>query len=243
MCIFVATLSAEGGSARGGKFLCFDLENPMKSIREELVQCSAKIAKALMPASGGSLSAREGDMIWMQPQDLAMDEIGPDDLCGLDLKTGTQKAGKNKPALESNMHLAVYRVRTDVKAVFHTHSAWVTGVISAGKKFKPMFAEFVNDLGRSGSVPYFPPTSPAMEKCMEKCAKNHDTIFMINHGMLAVGVNLKQALYRCVVAEDAAKSLFAASIAGKPLFLNQQRVNKILSLDAVKHRTKMMEKK
>lgn len=215
----------------------------MKSIRDELVQCDAKIARALLPAVSGSLSAREGDMIWMQPDGLTMDEMTPADLCGLDLKTGRQKAGKNNPARETNMHLAVYRVRPDVKAVFHTHSAWVTGVISAGIKFKPMFAEFVNDLGRTGSVPYFAPASAALEKCMKKCAGGRDTIFMVNHGLLAVGVNLKQALYRCVVAEDAAKSLFAASIAGQPLFLNQQRVKTILSLDAVKHRTKMMEKK
>jgi ribulose-5-phosphate 4-epimerase/fuculose-1-phosphate aldolase len=77
---------------------------------------------------------------------------------------------------------------------------------------------------------------------MAQCAADHDTIFMVNHGMLALGVNLKQAFYRCVVAEDAAKSLVAASTAGQPLFLNQRQAREILSLDAVKHRTKMMEK-
>jgi len=165
----------------------------------------------------------------------------PQDLCGLDLETGKQVKGSRKPTLEFNLHLAVYRVRPEVKAVLHTHSAWVIGVISAGKKFKPMFAEFVNDLGRTGSVPYLAPARPALDKRMAQCARDHDTIFMINHGMLAMGVNLKQAFYRCVVAEDAAKSLFAASVVGKPLFLNQQQVNKILSLAAVQHRIKMME--
>lgn len=215
----------------------------MKSIRDELIIYGVKIAKTLVTSSGGNLSAREGDKIWMQPDGFAMDEIRPADLCGMELKTGRQFQGKNRPSPEADMHRAIYLARPDITAVFHTHPAWVIGVISAGKKFKPMFAEFVNDLGRTDSVPYFTPASPAMTRRMAQCAKNHDTIFMINHGMLATGVNLKQAFYRCVVAEDAAKSLVAASMAGQPLFLNQQRVDKILSLDAVKHRTKMMEKK
>lgn len=215
----------------------------MKSIREELVQYGAKIAKALVAVSGGNISAREGGQIWMQPAGFGVDELSPSAFCGIDLKTGRQIHGKNQPSQELDLHLAVYRARPDVVTVFHTHSPWVIGVISAGKKFKPMFAEFVNDLGRTGSVPYFAPTSGALTGRMAESARNHETIFMVNHGMLTMGVNLKQAFFRCAVAEDAAKSLVAASIAGKPLFLNQRRVNEILSLDAVKHRTKMMEKK
>jgi len=215
----------------------------MKSIRDELAQYGAKITKSLVTSSGGNISAREGDKIWMQPDGLAMDEIRPADFCGIELKTGRQVQGKNRPAPEANMHRAVYLARPDIVVIFHTHPAWVIGVISAGKKFRPMFAEFVNDLGRTCSVPYLAPATPALARRMGQCARDHDTIFMVNHGMLTMGVNLKQAFYRCVVAEDAAKSLVSASITGQPLFLNQQRVNKILSLDAVKHRTKMMERK
>lgn len=215
----------------------------MKSIREELLQYGAKITKALVAVSGGNISAREGGKIWIQPADFGMDELRPADFCGIDLKTGRQVHGKNRPSPELEMHMAVYRARPDIVAVFHTHSPWVVGVISAGKKFRPMFAEFVNDLGRTGSVPYFAPASVVLTARMAESAGNHDTIFMVNHGMLTMGVNLKQAFFRCAVAEDAAKSFIAASIAGRPLFLNQRRVNEILSLDAVKHRIKMMEKK
>lgn len=218
----------------------------MISIRDELVQYGAKMAKTLVTSSGGSISAREGDKIWMQPDDFAFAEMRPADLCGINLKTGRQFQGKKwgkRPSPEVNLHRAIYRARPDIMAVFHVHPAWVIGVISAGKKFRPMFAEFINDLGRTGSVPYLAPATPALTKRMVQCAKDHDTIFMINHGMLTMGVNLKQAFYRCVVAEDAAKSLVSASIVGRPLFLNQQQANEILSLDAVQHRIKMMEKK
>lgn len=215
----------------------------MKSIRDELARYGARIAGTLLTNSGGNISAREGDTIWMQPDDFAFAEMRPADLCGIELETGRQFQGKNRPSPEVNMHCAIYRARPDIVAIFHMHPAWVIGVISAGKKFRPMFAEFVNDLGRTGSVPYLAPATPALIRRMVQCARDHDTIFMINHGMLTMGVNLKQAFYRCVVAEDAAKSLVSASVVGRPLFLNQRQADEILSLDAVKHRIKMMEKK
>lgn len=215
----------------------------MKSIRDELIKYGAKIAGSSGAFFGGNISAREGNMIWIQPDGFAFEERRASDLCGLELKTGRHVRGKNRPSPEAGVHLAVYRARPDVAAVFHAHSPWVTGVISAGKKFRPMFMEFVNDLGRTGSIPYFAPATDALNRRIADAAKNHDTIFMVNHGMLAMGLNLKQAFFRCMVAEDAAKSLVSASIAGKPLFLNQACVHRILSLDAGKHRTKMMEKK
>jgi len=59
--------------------------------------------------------------------------------------------------------------------------------------------------------------------------------------VLAVGATQKQAYFRVVVVEDAAKSLVAASVVGRPRFLTQRQAREILSLPAVKHRTKMVE--
>lgn len=217
----------------------------MPSVREELVTYGKKIAAArLVAGAGGNISAREGDIVWMKPSGFAMDEMEPGDLCGMDAHTGRQIRGKSKPTSEVNMHLGIYRARPDVQAVFHCHSAWASGVISSrGVKLRAMFAEFVNDLGRVGTVPYVTPTTQRLADCMAKKARNHDTILMINHGVLAVGVNMKQAFYRLVVVEDAAKSLVAACVVGRPRFLSPAQCREILSLDAVQHRTKMLEQK
>jgi L-fuculose-phosphate aldolase len=214
----------------------------MASVREELCAYGVKIVKArLVAGAGGNISARDGDLVWMKPSGLALDEMAPDDLCGMDLESGEQKLGKRRPTSEVNMHLGIYRVRPEIKAVFHCHSAWASGVITAGIELKAMFAEFVNDLGRTGTVPYVTPTTQALADAMAEKARTCDTIFMVNHGVLAVGMNAKQAFYRLCVVEDAAKSLVAASIVGKPQFLTPEQCDEILSLDAVKHRTKMAE--
>jgi L-fuculose-phosphate aldolase len=214
----------------------------MSDVKVELVKYGVKIAQAgLVAGAGGNISARDKGIVWMKPSGFAMDDMTPADLCGMDLKTGKQVIGKNRPTSEVHMHLGIYRVRPDVMAVFHTHSPWASGVVSAGVKMRPMFAEFVNDLGRVTTVPYVTPTTQDLADLMSSAARRHDTILMVNHGILAVGVNVKQAFYRVVVVEDAAKSLVAASVVGKPRFLSARQAREILSLDAVQHRIKMME--
>lgn len=214
----------------------------MASVREDLVAYGVKIARArLVAGAGGNISARDGNIIWMKPSGFAMDEMTADDLCGMDLATGKQVQGKNKPTSEVNMHLDIYRVRPDVNAIFHTHSAWASGVISSGVELKAMFAEFVNDLGRTATVPYVTPTTQDLADAMSRCAKDHDTIFMVNHGVLATGAVMKQAFYRCQVVEDAAISLVAACVVGKPSFLTQQNISDLMALDGPKHRIKMMQ--
>jgi len=196
----------------------------MSDIRTELAGYGKKIAQAgLVAGAGGNISARDGNIIWMKPSGFAMDEMKAADLCGLDLKSGRQIAGGNKPTSEFNMHLAIYRVRPEINAVFHTHSAWASGVISSGAELKPMFAEFISALGRITTVPYVTPTTMALAGAVEKAARNHDTIFMVNHGVLALGRDMKQAFDRCLLVEHAAIALVSASVVGKPRFLTHSQ--------------------
>lgn len=214
------------------------------SVTEELCRYGVKIAQAhLVAGAGGNISARDGGLIWMKPSGFAMDELEPGDFCGLDLATGRQVKGDKKPTSEASMHLAIYRARPDINVIFHTHSPWASGVISSGAQLKPMFAEFICDLGRVGTIPYVTPTTQDLADTAAAMARKADTIFMVNHGVIALGATMKQAYYKCVVVEDAAISMVAAAVVGRPRFLNRGQVRDLMALDAPKHRIRMMEGK
>jgi L-fuculose-phosphate aldolase len=211
-------------------------------VKRELVKYGAKIVRAgLVAGAGGNISARDGNIVWMKPSGIALDEMSARDLCGMDLATGKQIRGDRQPTSEVNMHLAVYRHRPEVRAVFHTHSPWAAGVVSAGVVLRPMFFEFVNDLGRTGTLKYVTPTTQRLADAMGEKVRTCDTVFMVNHGVLAVGVNVKQAFFRVMVAEHAAISLVAAWAVGKPKFFTRAQVKEILALDSVRHRTRVVE--
>lgn len=218
----------------------------MPTVKEDLTEYGRKIYAAhLVVGAGGNISARDADTIWMKPSGMALDEMGSDDLCGMDLATGRQTSGPHKPTSEVNMHLEIYRVRPEVTAVFHTHSPWLCGVVSAGIDVaeKPMFAEFVNDLGRRTTVPYVTPTTQTLAELVAEAAKGAETIFMANHGVCALGVNMKQAYYRCLVVEDAARSLVAAAVVGTPQILTPEQEADLMAQSGPQHRVKMMSKR
>jgi L-fuculose-phosphate aldolase len=178
----------------------------------------------------------------VKPSGLAMAELKGTDMCCIDLASGRQIDGKLKPSSELPMHMAIYRTRRDVDAVFHTHSPWASGVISAGIDVKPMFAEVVNDLGGIAAVPYLLTSTQDLADAVAEAAKSHEVIFMTNHGVVCLGKSMRQAFFRCQVAEDAAKSFVAASIVGKPTFLTEEQIQQLKKLEAGAYRTRMAER-
>jgi L-fuculose-phosphate aldolase len=118
-------------------------------------------------------------------------------------------------------------------------------VVSAGLDFArmPMFAEFINDLGRRITVPYVTPTTQALADVVAEAAKSADSIFMANHGFCALGANMKQAFYRSLIVEDAAKSIVAAAAVGKPQILTPEQETDLMSQAGPQHRIKVMEGK
>lgn len=215
----------------------------MTNIRQELARYGRMLAQAgLTAGAGGNLSARDGRLVWVKPSGLAMEELQGRDLCCVDAQSGRQIEGRLKPSSELPMHLAVYRQRPDVQAIFHTHSPWACGVISAGIEFKPMFPEVINDLGGTAMVPYHLTSTRELADAVAAAAREHDTLFMANHGVVALGRTMKQAYYRCCVVEDAAKSFVAAAVVGRPVFLTEAQIAELKRLEAGAYRVQMMEK-
>ena len=118
----------------------------------------------------------------------------------------------------TSLHLICYRIREDIQAIVHTHSPWAGGVISFGRTIKPMFPEFVCDIEKVAHIDYVVPTTRKLAERVAQVIGNNNVVLMSNHGVLAVGRNLKEAYYRNLIIENAAKSLVAACIVGKPRF-------------------------
>lgn len=211
-------------------------------IRQELAAYGRRIEqRGLTAGAGGNISARDGRLLWVKPSGYSMGELTGRTLCCIELATGEMLEGPARPTSELPLHLAIYRQRPDVQAVFHTHSPWAAGVISSGAAIQPMFAEVVNDLGRLAWLPYITPGSLDLAEAVAGASAGHDTLFLSNHGVVALGKTMKQAFYRCCVAEDAAKSYLAASLVGKPQYLTEAQIAELRGLEAGGYRTRVAE--
>ncbi|NQS88222.1 class II aldolase/adducin family protein [Patescibacteria group bacterium] len=210
-------------------------------IRKELTLYGKKIVqKGLVVATGGNISARKGNIVYLSPGGFTLDEIAEGQWAKVELKTGKIIKPILKPTCEINMHLICYRTREDIGAVVHTHPPYVTGVVSAGVKIKPMFPDYVAYLGEE--VPllqYITPAGNELAKAIGKIIGKYNAISLKNHGALTVGSNLKEAFHRSMILEEAAKILFISKIMGTPGIFNPSEVKKIKNLVAEVHRQKL----
>ncbi len=213
-----------------------------KMIKSELIKYGKKMVRSkLVGGAGGNISARLDDVVYLSPAGYALDEMMEDDVVGVSIDSGEVVEGRLKPTSEVLIHLQCYRNKKEIRAVVHTHSPWASGVISARTPLKPMFPEFVADLGEIGYLDYILPTTKRLADAVTRQIKNKNAVLMANHGVLTVGRNLKQAYYRSVIIEEAAKSLVAASVVGKPRFLTLNQIEEIKKLETIQYRRQVME--
>ena len=210
-------------------------------VKKELIKYGNKMVSfGLVAGAGGNISARLGEVVYLSPSGYALDEMTEKSISGVNIGSAKIVEGTLRPTSEVLMHLGCYQMRKEIRAVVHTHSPWAGGVISAGVSLKPMFPEFVADLGEIGYLDYILPTTKRLADAVARQIKNLDVVLMANHGVLTVGRNLKEAYYRSIIIEEAAKSLVAASVVGKPRFLSLKQREEIKKLETIQYRRQVM---
>lgn len=214
-----------------------------RKIREELAYWGRRIQeRGLVVGPGGNTSARVGEVIYVKPSGFAFEQCGPDDYVGVSLRDGAVVFGSHKPTCEIWMHIACYQTRPDITAVVHTHPPYATGLASSGAELRPMFPDFVAILGRVPTLPYIAPAGKELADAVAKVIAKHDAALLGNHGVIAVGANLREAFYRNELLEEAAKTLVAARVLGEPRFFTDEEIDAIEHLEAEDYRRALLKK-
>ena len=214
----------------------------VKMVKQELLRYGKKIVeKGLAVGPGGNISARSGEVVYVSPTGYSLEELSEEDYVGVNLKTGEIVEGHLKPTCEVSMHLGCYLIREDIRAIVHVHPPLATGVVSAGVKLKPMFPDFVAFVEEVPVVDYVIPAGQEIRKAVTAVIKDHNAVLLVNHGAVTVGANLKEAFYRALIIEDAARILLASLTAGKPRFLTDKEIEGIKNLEAEDYRKALLK--
>ncbi|MEK6645713.1 MAG: class II aldolase/adducin family protein [Candidatus Firestonebacteria bacterium] len=212
-----------------------------KKIKKELVKYGNLIQeKGLVIGPGGNISAKCNDIIYIKSSGFSFDELEPDDYIGVRIRDGKVIEGDSRPSSEINIHLACYRKNTDINTVVHTHPPYVTSLITAGVKLKPMWPDFVAYVKNVCTLKYIAPGGKKLIAIVEKVIPNCENILLANHGCICAGKTLREAYYKTLIIEEAAKTQIFASLIGKPRFLTQKEVEEIADFEFEKYRKKLL---
>ncbi len=192
----------------------------MQALRCSLVD-TAQLAyrEKLFSGTSGNLSARLGDLMLITPTSVRYEVLAPEDIVAMRLD-GTVVEGTCAPSSEWRMHAAVYREFPQLLAQVHTHSPYATAFAAARRPIPACLIEQAAFLG--GEVPcapYAPPGTEALGLCCAKTLEGKGGCLMSNHGVLAVGGSLNEALLRAEYIEDAAHICLLSMQLGGPVIL------------------------
>ena len=164
---------------------------------------------ALVSGSSGNVSRRiptpDGDLFAVTASRVPYHRFGIDDVLVVDAEIDPV-VGDGIPSSESLAHIAVYRARTDVGAVIHTHSVYASAFAVAGTPIPCVLDEQVVTLGGAVAVAeYGPSASEELADHAVTALGERAAVLLRHHGVLGVGRDLEEAVIVVDLVERVAK--------------------------------------
>ena len=189
--------------------------------RQAVADAARRMAElGLVSGTAGNVSVRLGadgsgrGLMAVTPSGAGYAGMAAEDVVVTDFDAETV-AGELAPSSESLLHVGIYERREDVKAVVHTHSVYSSAFAAAGADLPPVIDEVAVYVGGAVRTSRygFPGTETLADNVCEALGANK-AAFIANHGAVAVGRSLDEALDICLLVERACQIYILAQSLG-----------------------------
>ena len=196
----------------------------LTEVKQQLVDCIRMLEQSDIIDYNGHCSIRlDDDRILINIGSCQRSRLTVEDICTIDFE-GNVIEGKGKPPLEFHLHVGIYRVRDDVKAIVHAHPKWSTFLTMVGESYKPVYAQ--------GSLVYPMPVldSPnsinnrAMADRLATTLGDRPAAMMKAHGTVTVGKDIAEAFVLANYMEGNAYRQYMALQIGKPYVFSEEEI-------------------
>ena len=206
--------------------------NKEMCLRKELAEVTQEVyLKGYTPPLNGNLSVRLSDnYILITPSYVCKKLVTRDKVLKVRFDGQVMDCDK-KPSIETGMHLSIYKKRPDVNGIIHAHPRNISVFAVAQKPINvSIMPEAVYLLGSIKCIDYYMPGSDELKDAVEQHAAFYDSFLLYNHGMITVGRNISEALYRLETLELCAELDLKAKVLGGSVGLPDPEVEKLLQV-------------
>lgn len=191
-------------------------------LRKEIVETGKLLyQKGLIVASDGNISARLSKYLFLiSPAGFCKGRLKQHEMIRLSVDGKlVSLQPKFKPSSEYQLHIAAYNKRPEINAIIHAHPAYTTALASAkttimtkALNWFAKLSEIQNTVGKIAIIDDLPPGSKELAETAAGAMAEHNAGLMVNHGVVVVGEDLTQALYRLERIELAVKLYLLAGL-------------------------------
>lgn len=187
----------------------------LKLRRQIIATALAMNEQRINRGKSGNVSARIDGGFLVTPSALAYAAMRPADIVAMSA-TG-EAIGSRTPSSEWRFHRDIYDVRPEVQAIVHAHSSFATSLACLGRGIPP-FHYMVAVAGGPDirCAQYATFGTQKLSDLALKALDGRRACLLANHGMIAVGSSLENALALAVEVEALAEMYWRALQIGEP---------------------------
>ena len=201
--------------------------NEEQDLRHAAVAAMMRLdERGLNRGSAGNLSCRLGEGMLITPTGMGA-ELRSEDLVWMGFDGEVR--GAWQPSSEWHFHRAVYLARPDLHAIVHTHSVHAT-TLACLRRELPAFHYMVAVAGgsRVPLVGYHTFGTEALSQAVAEGLREVQACLLANHGLVAAGTTLAQAMKITVEIEALCESYLKALAVGEPVLLSEAQMAEVI---------------
>lgn len=192
------------------------------SARDDVAAAARRLAaEGLLVGTAGNVSVRVRDLVAVTASGVVLADCRPHDVVLVD-HDGTLVDGGLVPTSEIDLHLGVYADQPGVGAVVHTHAPWSTAVACVLDELPVLHYQQLLLGGAVRVAPYATFGSAELAAHVRAALDGRQAALMANHGSVAVGTSLDQAVEHALLLEWLAALHHRASALGTPRVLTDE---------------------
>ena len=179
---------------------------------EELIDAGdTVVARGLVMATGGNLSAREpgSDRFVITGATTRLDRLEPTDFTVMSLE-GERLGGAERASSEWKLHQRSYVARPDASAIVHVHPQYAVLLDALGLPIRHLTLDHAYYVASIGQVPFFANGTDELADRAADEARDHNCVVLSNHGCSTLGPDVLMALRRALLLEESATMTFRA---------------------------------
>jgi L-fuculose-phosphate aldolase len=205
-------------------------QSSAERLRSALVEYGLKLGSSgLSEGSTGNISVRVPEGMLITPSGIAYDLLRPESMVQVALDACGTYHHTLKPSSEWQFHRDIYLARPEVQAIVHGHPVYSTALAIRRMAIPPLHYMIAVAGGKTiPCAPYATFGSEALSQHALMALQGHKACLLANHGMIAVGTDLAEAMRIAIEVEVLAKQYVMTLQLGGPVLLDDEEMDRVL---------------
>src|SRR4030065_454608 len=201
----------------------------LNRLRNEICHLNAELPRNNLVAwTSGDVSGCDPEcrLLVIKPSAVPYAELTPEKMVVVDLD-GKVVEGTLKPSSDTFAHVYVYRHRSEINGVVHSHSTFATAWAAVGRPIPAVLTAISDEFG--GPIPvgaYAKIGGDEIGREILRSIGSSPAILLKNHGVFTIGKTPEAAVKAAVMVEDVARTVYYALQLGQPDEIPSEEVSR-----------------